>query len=377
MLAKTPPMGWNSWNTFGADISEQLIMEIADAMVEKGYRDAGYEYVVIDDCWSLKERDASGRLVADPAKFPHGMKYLADYIHGKGLKFGMYSCAGTHTCAGYPASYDHEYVDAQTFADWGVDFLKYDFCNFPRVANCKMRYHRMSMALKATGRDILFSACNWGQEEPGKWMASIGAHMYRSTGDISDKFQSVKEIAVSQIANLCMSGSGCFNDPDMLVVGMYGKGNVGFGGCTDVEYRTHFALWCLFGVPLMMGGDIRNLNDTSRELLLNRNLIALNQDEECRPPYMACERDDLYVFIRHLSNNEFAIAAFNLSDQENKTWTFSGCTLDEFGVPCESGYGFRMTDCFTGESAGFLRDVLDFAVEPHGCRLWRATLEHA
>lgn len=209
MLAKTPPMGWNSWNTFGADISEKLILETADAMVEKGYRDAGYEYLVIDDCWSLKERDAEGRLVPDPEKFPHGMKYVADYVHSKGLKFGMYSCAGLRTCAGYPSSYDHEYVDAQTFADWGVDFLKYDFCNFPATGNCKARYHRMSMALKATGRDILFSACNWGQQEPWKWMASIGAHMYRSTWDINDSYKSFRDIALSQIENLCMSGSGC------------------------------------------------------------------------------------------------------------------------------------------------------------------------
>ena len=158
MLAKKPPMGWNSWNTFGPNINEALIMETADAMVSLGYRDAGYEYLVIDDCWSLKERGADGRLVPDPEKFPHGMKYVADYVHEKGLKFGMYSCAGLRTCAGYPSSYDHEYVDAQTFAGWGVDFLKYDFCNFPENADCKNRYLRMSMALKATGRPILFSA---------------------------------------------------------------------------------------------------------------------------------------------------------------------------------------------------------------------------
>ena len=148
MLAKTPPMGWNSWNTFAHNINEKLILETADVMVEKGYREAGYEYLVIDDCWALMERDADGKLVPDPEKFPHGMKYLSDYVHEKGLKFGMYSCAGLRTCAGYPSSYDHEYVDAQTFADWGVDFLKYDFCNFPSIADCKTRYLRMSMALR-------------------------------------------------------------------------------------------------------------------------------------------------------------------------------------------------------------------------------------
>ena len=190
ILAKTPPMGFNTWNTFGPNITEQMVMEMADVMVEKGYRDAGYKYVVIDDCWSLTERDENGYLVPDPEKFPHGMKYLSDYIHSKGLKFGMYSCAGTRTCAGYPASFDHEFQDARTFASWGVDFLKYDFCFFPNFGNCQHRYLTMAQALRSTGRDILFSACNWGLHEPWNWMRSIGAHMYRSTYDIVDNFAS-------------------------------------------------------------------------------------------------------------------------------------------------------------------------------------------
>ena len=272
MLAKRPPMGWNSWNTFGENINESLIKEMADVMVDQGYLAAGYEYLVIDDCWAEMERDENGRLVPDHVKFPNGMKAVADYVHSKGLKFGMYSCAGVRTCAGYPSSYDHEFIDAKTFAEWGVDFLKYDFCNFPESGNCVNRYHTMSMALKASGREILFSACNWGMQEPWKWMKSIGVHMYRSTGDIQDNYQSFKDIAVSQIDKLCMSSSGSFNDPDMLVVGMYGKGNVGFGGCSDVEYRTHFALWCLFGVPLMMGCDLRTVNETSKALMLNIEL---------------------------------------------------------------------------------------------------------
>ena len=161
MLAMKAPMGWNSWNTFGKDISEQLIMEMADTIVEKGYRDAGYEYVIIDDCWSLKER-VDGKLVADPALFPHGMKYLSDYVHSRGLKFGMYSCAGFMTCAGYPSSYGHEFEDAKQFAEWGVDYLKYDFCNFPSSGNGKNAYLTMAMALRASGREILLAACNWG-----------------------------------------------------------------------------------------------------------------------------------------------------------------------------------------------------------------------
>ena len=220
MIAAKPPMGWNSWNTFGKNIHENLIFEIADAMVEKGYRDAGYEYVVIDDCWSLKERDPSGNLVPDPEKFPNGMKAVADYVHSKGLKFGMYSCAGILTCAGYPSSYDHEFADARQFAQWGVDYLKYDYCNFPKNADCVNRYQTMSMALKATGRDILFAACNWGTGQSWNWMRSIGAHTYRSTGDIFDNFRSFMGIFQSQLEHLSQSGPYCFNDLDMLTVGM-------------------------------------------------------------------------------------------------------------------------------------------------------------
>ncbi|MGI5895128.1 MAG: alpha-galactosidase [Candidatus Merdivicinus sp.] len=374
MLAKKPPMGWNSWNTFGRNIHEKLILEMADAMVDLGYRDAGYEYLVIDDCWSTMERDENGRLVPDPEKFPHGMKYISDYVHSKGLKFGMYSCAGMMTCAGYPSSYDHEYTDAQTFADWGVDFLKYDYCNFPDEADCKMRYLRMSMALKASGRDILFSACNWGHEEPWKWMASIGAHMYRSTGDIQDNYVSFRNIALSQIDNLCMSGSGCFNDPDMLIVGMFGKGNAALGGCTATEYRTHFAIWCLFGAPLMMGGDIRNLDEESKKLLQNPYLIALDQDEECRPPMLVQTQKDQYFFVRHLSNNEFALAYFNFADEEVRSRNTVSGAFDSLGIPYDSGYGLELTDMFTGEKLGVKRDYFIPRPDVHDCRLYHAKL---
>ena len=179
MLARKPPMGWNSWNTFGWNINDKLIRETADAMVETGLRDAGYKYVVIDDCWSLRRRGPDGRIVPDPEKFPYGMKDLADYVHSKGLKLGMYSCAGTMTCAGFPGSFGHEFLDAETFASWGVDFLKYDFCHKPKLANGPILYNRMAMALKATGREILFSACNWGSDNVERWIRSSGAHMYR------------------------------------------------------------------------------------------------------------------------------------------------------------------------------------------------------
>ncbi len=380
MLIPKPPMGWNSWNTFGPNISDKLIRETADVMASEGFLEAGYNYLIIDDCWSKRERDENGRLVPDPEKFPNGMKAVADYVHSKGLKFGMYSCAGIRTCADYPSSFDYEYIDAQTFADWGVDYLKYDFCNFPDTANCKQRYRTMSMALKATGRDILFSACNWGVENPGEWMRQIGAGMYRSTGDIFDKYESFRDIFLMQVDKLCYNAPNCFNDIDMMIVGMYGNGNVGIGGCTDTEYMTHFALWCLAGVPLIMGCDMRNLNDFSKQLLLHKELIRLNQDAECRPPYLVSGLnnagglgENMPVFFRHLENNEFAIGMFNLQDEARV------CSLvfADAGVPTASGYGLDLTDIYTGAHIGIKKDYHRVLVEPHGCILYRAKLVKA
>lgn len=391
MIAIKPPMGWNSWNTFGKDINDSLIRQIADTMVEKGYLEAGYEYLIIDDCWSLKERDNIGNLVPDPEKFPNGMKSLADYIHSKGLKFGMYSCAGILTCAGYPSSYDHEFQDAALFAEWGIDYLKYDYCNFPKNADCINRYQTMSMALKATGKNILFAACNWGSENSWSWMRSIGAHTYRSTGDIFDNFRSFMGIFQSQLEHLCQSGPYCFNDMDMLTVGMYNQGNVAIGKpCTDSEYRMQFSLWCLAGTPLIMGSDIRNMPPQMEELLLNKELIAINQDPECRPPYLVGKRsvmvpeentneaveplrmvkDKLLTFIKHLSNQEFAIAYYNLHEEEQEMH----CIFADVGLPYASGYGFDMTDIFTGEHIGIKRDYHVISVPGHDCRLFRCRL---
>ena len=378
MFAGTPPMGWNTWNTFGPNISEQLLLETCDALVEKGYRDAGYEYVVVDDAWMLKERDKEGHLVPDPNKFPHGMKYVADYVHSKGMKFGIYSCSGVRTCLGYPSSFGHEFEDAKQFASWGVDFLKYDYCNFPETADCRQSFHTMSMALKANGRKILFSACQWGRHEPWKWMRSIGAHMYRSTDDIFDNFQSISGIAISQFPNLSMSAPGCFNDPDMLTVGMYGAGHiVGYeenkeGVLTDEEYRLHFALWCYMGVPLMIGGDVRKMNDFCRELLQNKALIALDQDEECRDPYMVGNRGGKRpVFIKHMADGSFTLGFFNLSE-DRATMPF---IFADAGLPYSSGFGLELTDLFTGDEIGFKQDYFTPVLDKHTCKLYKAVLK--
>ncbi len=369
ILAKTPPMGFNTWNTFGPNISEQMVLEMADVMAEQGYRDAGYKYVVIDDCWSLRERDENGNLVADPEKFPHGMKYVGDYIHSKGLKFGMYSCAGIRTCAGYPASFDHEFQDARTFASWGVDFLKYDFCYFPSFANCQHRYLTMAQALRASGRDILFSACNWGVQEPWNWMRSVGAHMYRSTGDIWDNFPSTAGIMKSQMGNFNANAAGCFNDMDMLTVGMGGQGNVGDANCnTYGEYEMQFAYWCFCAAPLMMGADLRTVGEEYRTLLQHKELIRLNQDPECRPPYKVCENNGYTVFIRHLADGEFAIGVFNLHQDPR----YAEITFAELGVPVNAGVKLALTDVITGESIPAKRDDLFVYVPGHSCKIFRA-----
>ena len=394
MIARTAPMGWNSWNTFARDISEELIFQIADVMASEGYRDAGYEYLVIDDCWSEKKRDRSGRLVPDPVKFPHGMKAVADYVHAKGLKFGMYSAAGVRTCAGYPGSYDYEYIDAATFAEWGVDFLKYDFCTFPASGDCKMRYQTMSMALKATGREMLFSLCHPNVYEPWHWARSVGGHMYRSTGDIMDNFVSFTDHVREQIGNFCDSANYCFNDIDMLTVGMYGKGNVGIGSvCTDEEYRMQFALWCMLSAPLMMGGDLRNMNPYCKALLLNRDLIAIDQDEECRPPFVVRRapigyanpapkdgeypwleaEDTAWTLLKHLSGGEFVIGLFNLS----KTPAEINCCFVDCGLPAYSGCGVEMKDVFTGKNLGVQFDCFNPTVPAHDCRLYRCRIVRA
>ncbi len=370
-------MGWNSWNTFGDRINEKVAMEMADAMVELGYKDAGYQYIVLDDCWSLPERGEDGRIVANPEKFPHGMKYVADYVHSKGLKFGMYSCSGVRTCCGLPSSFGHEYLDAQMFADFGVDFLKYDYCNFPETAKCRLAYLTMAQALRATGRDILFSACNWGCEDSWEWMRSIGAHMYRSTGDINDTFQSMAGIVQSQLfnhvspseTNYNANAAGCFNDTDMLTVGMYGNGNVANNAVKQTyrEYETQFAYWCASGTPLMMGCDIRNVDDECRKLLQNKELLAINQDPECRPLLRLCNDKNHPTFMRELSNNEFVLFCANFIDGTRHTHFY----FPDMGIPTNCGCKIDMTNVITGEHLGAFADTCQFEVPEHGCLVLR------
>ncbi len=376
MLAKTPPMGWNSWNTFGENINEDLIKETADAMVATGMLDAGYEYLVIDDCWSMKERDKDGNLVADPVKFPNGMKAVADYVHSKGLKFGMYFCCGPLTCAGYPGSWGHEFDDAKYFASVGIDFLKYDNCYHPSMPS-HMSYNRMSLALKSTGRDILFSACNWGNAHVETWARSCGVDMYRSTGDIFDTFDSIRKLSESQKDKLGYSSAGCFNDIDMLVVGMKGVGNVGdnmgYTGCSEAEYRYHFALWCMMMSPLMIGCDVRNMDTNVHKLLTNKELLAINQDKDTRPPLFIRDNagsTEALLTFRHLSDGRFAFGFFNNYDTDKNFMI----PYYEIGLDPLCGWGFDMTDAFTGEHLGVKAEYIQVRVPAHDCKVLTGTL---
>ncbi|MFC4147981.1 glycoside hydrolase family 27 protein [Micromonospora mangrovi] len=278
-LERTPVMGWNSWNRYACGIDEDLIHRQADAMVSTGMRDAGYRYVNLDDCWQTS-RDATGTIVADPVRFPSGMRALGDYLHARGLKFGIYSDRGTQTCAGRPGSQGHEAQDARTYASWGVDLLKYDNCN--ATLDQKSQYETMRDALAASGRQIVFSVCAWAFKP---WGPRTG-NQARSTGDIVDDYtrnaatggMPVDEIIDSNNDHAMYAHPGFFNDPDMLQVGNYGTGSVGGHGMTDTEYQTHFSMWALMAAPLIAGNDLTTMSATTRAILTNPEVIAVDQD---------------------------------------------------------------------------------------------------
>ena len=378
MQVYTPPMGWNSWNTFGHNINEEVVLKSADVMVESGLLDCGYNYIVIDDCWALKSRDENGKLVPDPEKFPHGMKYVSDYIHSKGLKFGMYSCAGTLTCAGYPASFEHEFDDAASFAEWGVDFLKYDYCFHPTTVPGDVLYKRMALALKICGRDIVFAACSWGADNTREWIGTTGANMWRTTEDIFESWKSIKKLSQMGLENTKYGGLNCFPDMDMLVVGMYGNGHVGFACCTNTEYKTHYSLWALLNSPLMIGCDINNMNDETKKILMNKEVIAINQDKDCNAPFTIKSMDtgdsanpDYEVIAKLLSNGDIAIGVFNFSDQKPTAWDLH-FTLDSLGLPESTGKTLLMKELWTGEETKVENGFFSHDIEPHGCLLYRA-----
>jgi alpha-galactosidase len=304
-LAKTPPMGWNSWNKFGCNVSEKLIMQMADAMISSGMHDAGYEYIIIDDCWQV-DRDSNGEIVVDKERFPDGMKYLADYIHAKGLRFGIYSCAGTRTCAERPGGRGHEFQDARTYARWGVDYLKYDWCN-TSTQDAKSSYITMRDGLYAAGRPIVFSLCEWGTAKPWEWAKEVG-HLWRTTEDILDRWDAMIAILDQEKDLAKYAGPGYWNDPDML--------EVGNGGMTAEEYKTHFSLWCMLAAPLIAGNDLENMSPETVGILTNKELIVLDQDTLGKQGFCFRDNGDYEIWIKKLANNEKAACLLNRSDEE-------------------------------------------------------------
>jgi alpha-galactosidase len=301
-LAQTPPMGWNSWNKFHRQIDDKTVREIADAMVKSGMKDAGYAYVNIDDTWEAG-RDAKGNITTN-TKFPD-MKALADYVHSKGLKLGIYSGPGRLTCAGYEASYGHEDQDAATFAGWGVDYLKYDWCSASAVYTpdeMASAYQKMALALRKSGRPMVYSLCQYGLLDVGEWGAAAGGNLWRTTGDISDRWESMARIGFGQNGREKVAGPGRWNDPDML--------EIGNGGMTDTEYRTHMSLWAILAAPLLAGNDLRSMSDATVAILTNKEVIAVDQDKLGQQGVRVKQDGELEIWKRTLSDGS-AVGLFN------------------------------------------------------------------
>ena len=307
-LAATPPMGWSSWNKFAERIDDKTIRAIADAMVSTGLRDAGYRYVNIDDGWQ-GERGADGELRPN-AKFPD-MKALADYVHARGLKLGLYSSPGLKTCAGYTGSYGHVGQDARTFARWGVDYLKYDLCSgewqYDSADTVRRSYYEMGAALKATGRAIVYSLCEYGRFDVAEWGRAVGGHLWRTTGDITDDYAKMSEIGFERNPRFGHAGPGGWNDPDML--------EIGNGGMSEDEYRTHMTLWAMSAAPLMMGHDLRATSPAALTLLSNREAIAIDQDAAGVQGKAAVVSGQQEIWTKRLADGGIAIALFNRSEQ--------------------------------------------------------------
>jgi alpha-galactosidase len=362
-LAPTPPMGWNSWNKFGCNIDESLVRKQADAMVASGMRDAGYRYIVIDDCWQ-KSRDADGNIVADPARFPSGIKALADYVHSKGLKFGLYSDAGVLTCGGRPGSAGHEFQDARQYAKWGVDYLKYDWCHTgPR--NAEAAYTIMAKALRESGRDIVLSICEWGNNQPERWASKVG-HLWRTTGDIYDAWQGKKDWSIGMVDILDLqverwrdAGPNAWNDPDML--------EVGNGGMTTTEYESHFSLWAMLAAPLIAGNDLSAMDADTRRILTNADVVAVDQDPLGQQARRVWKQGDHEIWARPLKGGDHAVVLFN----RGRAAADLRVDWDLLNLP--AGLEADVKDLWSKKVARNVRGGWGGSVAPHGVLMVRIT----
>ncbi|KAJ1265361.1 hypothetical protein BS78_08G070900 [Paspalum vaginatum] len=356
-LGRTPQMGWNSWNHFGCNINETIIQQMADAMVDTGLAKLGYDYISIDDCWAAYDRDSQGSLIANPSTFPSGIKALADYVHGKGLKLGVYGDAGSRTCSNkMPGSLGHEEQDAKTFASWGVDYLKYDNCNNEGLSP-QPRYINMSKALQSCERKIFFSLCEWGVNDPAKWASSVG-NSWRTTGDIQDNWESMTAIADANDKWASYAGPGGWNDPDML--------EVGNGGMTTEEYRSHFSIWALAKAPLLIGCDIRSLSNDTMVILSNVNVIAVNQDELGVQGHKV-QQGDQEVWAGPLTGGRVAVVLWNRGSAEASiTAYWSSIGLNESTV-------VDAHDLWTDEITSSVQGQLKETVDTHACKMYVLT----
>jgi len=378
-MAPTPPMGWNTWNIFQTKIDEPLLKSMVDAYVSSGMRDAGYTYFVLDDGWMAMERDKNGQLVADPQKFPNGMKAFADYVHSKGMKFGIYNCAGTKTCAGYPGTRGHEYEDARLYASWGVDYLKFDWCN-AEGENAREAYGLMSKALKATGRPIVFSLCEWGTNRPWVWGKDAG-QLWRTTGDIGVAFDkpvtkngwtplSVLNILDRQDSIRQYAGPGHWNDPDMLEVG---------NGLTVNEDKAHFSIWCMLAAPLMAGNDLHKMTDQTKNILTNKEAIAIDQDAMGVEGFKYYMFDGLEMLVKPLSKGDLAVLFLNRSERPqtiNFDWAAHQIadTTSKTDVDF-SKTTFKLRDVWAKKDIGTTQKPLKQPIASHDVVMLRLTKE--
>jgi len=362
-LASTPPMGWNSWNTFQTNINEQLVKDVADIMITSGMKDAGYTYIVLDDGWMALERDPkTGDLIPDPKKFPNGLKSLIDYIHSKGLKFGLYNCAGTKTCAGYPGTRGFEYQDARFYALLGTDYLKFDWCHTEDI-NAKEAYTTMSKALRTAAHPVVFSLCEWGNNKPWEWAASVG-HLWRTTGDITAQFDGIKSYGnwhangVMTIVDMQdtlrkFAGSGHWNDPDMLEVG---------NGMTAAEDRTHFSIWCMLAAPLIAGNDLRKMSEATKSILTNKDLIAIDQDALGIEGFRYRDKDSVQIWFRPLHNGDWAVCFVNRSSVSKTidfNWQNETVTDDLFNKALDpKTTTYQIRDLWTKKDLGTTKKIL-------------------
>lgn len=349
----TPPMGWSSWNALGCAVTEKAVEANADVLVSSGMAALGYQYVDIDDCWMAPHRGSDGRLVADPVRFPSGIKAIADYVHGKGLKLGIYAGAGTATCQNLPGSLDHEQIDAATFAEWGVDLLKYDNCN-DAGRPARTRFEVMAKALAATHRSFIYSVCEWGNSSPWTWARAVGAHSWRTYGDIADNWQSFVAIVDRQVGLETYSGPGGWNDPDML--------EIGNGGMTLEEYRAQMSFWALLNAPLIAGNDLRSMNADTRRILTNPAVIAVDQDWSGIQGHRVAVSGLSEVWVKPMSGGDAALVLFN-RDAHAVRITARAASI---GLSKYSVFGIR--DLWTDDRRMSSADISEL-VPSHGAKM--------